>query len=299
MWGIRTHKFTLRQKETLTAWVFILPILIGYSIFTFGAIIYSFCISLTKWDLLSAPEFIGFKNYIKVFKDPEFYNCMGNTLFFVIFLVPIVLVISMSLAIAINKCIGKVGKFYKISFFMPCVTATIAVSMVWLCIFNPDNGIINSILYSLGVKNPPNWLESTFWAKPSLILMRIWQMSGYYMIMFLTGLQTIPKTLYEAAKVDGATKWKRIKYITIPMLSNTTFFVLIMLIIESFNMFESIYVMTEGGPAGSTNTIMYYIYTSGFSFYKMGYASSLAWIFFAILFIFTLIRFKTREDNTN
>lgn len=299
MLGISTRKYTLRQKETFTAWVFILPILIGYSIFTFGAIIYSFFISLTKWDLLSPAKFIGLENYIKVFKDPDFYNCMSNTVYFVIFLVPIVLVISLMLAIAINKCIGKLGKFYKIAFFMPCVTATIAVSMVWLCIFNPDNGIINSVLYSMGISNPPRWLDSTFWAKPSLILMRIWQMSGYYMIMFLTGLQTIPKTVYEAAKVDGASRWKRIRYITIPMLSNTTFFVLIMLIIESFNMFESIYVMTEGGPAGSTNTIMYYIYSSGFSFYKMGYASALAWIFFAILFIFTLIQFKAREKKNN
>ncbi|MCL6559099.1 MAG: sugar ABC transporter permease [Firmicutes bacterium] len=218
-------------------------------------------------------------------------------MYFVIGLVPTVLVLSMLMAVVLNHKTNKFTSFFKVSFYMPCITSTIAVGMVWLWIFSPSNGLVNAILNSLGVINAPNWMESLVWAKPALIVMRVWQMCGYYMIMFLAGLQTIPGTLYEAAEVDGVTKWQKLRYITVPMLSNTTFFVTIMLIIEAFNIFEAIFVMTEGGPAGSTNTMLYYIYTSAFKTYKMGYASSLAWVLFAILFILTLIQFRLRTKK--
>ncbi len=291
-------RLTLKKQEALVGWMFVTPALIGFSIFTFGSIMYSFYLSLTEYDLLTPPKFIGFQNYIKAFtNDAYFYKYFGNTFYFVVFLVPIVLAISLGLAILINKKIKGLSNLYRTALFLPSITSTVAISMVWIWILNPEMGIINNFLYSLGFKNVPMWLNSPDWSKPALIIMRIWQMSGYYMIMFLAGLQTIPESLYEAAEVDGATRFQTFRKITLPMLSNTTFVVAILLVIEAFNMFESIFIMTGGGPNGSTSTIMYYIYEQGFMNYNMGYASALAWIFFVLIMVVTLIQYRFRNEQ--
>lgn len=296
--GRRGRRLNLKQREALTGWLFVSPALIGFGIFTFGAILYSLYLSFTDYDMFGTPEWVGLENYIKAFTNDEyFYQYFGNTFYFAIVLVPVVLVISLFLAILINKKVGKLTKAYRVALFLPSITSTVAVSMVWLWIFNPDKGILNNFLTAIGFHNPPMWLSDPEWSKPALIIMRVWQMSGYYMLLFLAGLQTIPETLYEAAEVDGASSWQRFTRITVPMLSNTTFVVVILLIIESFNMFESIFVMTEGGPLGSTSTIMYYIYEQGFMSYNMGYASALAWIFFALILVFTLIQFRFRREQ--
>ena len=296
--GQHRHRLNLRQREALTGWLFVSPALIGFGIFTFGAILYSLYLSFTDYNLLGSPKWLGLENYIRAFtNDQYFYPYFGNTFYFAIVLVPVVLVISLFLAILINKKVGKIAKAYRVALFLPSITSTVAVSMVWLWIFNPDMGIMNNFLTAIGFNNPPMWLSDPEWSKPALIIMRVWQMSGYYMLLFLAGLQTIPETLYEAAEVDGASSWQKFRRITVPMLSNTTFVVVILLIIESFNMFESIFVMTEGGPLGSTSTIMYYIYEQGFMSYNMGYASALAWIFFALILVFTLIQFRFRREQ--
>lgn len=292
------RRLTLRRQEALTGWLFVSPALIGFGIFTFGSIIYSFYLSLTNYNLLSAPKWVGFANYIKAFTDDKyFYQYFGNTFYFVIALVPLVLVISLLLALLINKKTGKLTNVYRAALFLPSITSTVAVSMVWIWIFNPNMGILNNLLTALGFRTVPQWLASTEWSKPALVIMRVWQMSGYYMLMFLAGLQTIPESLYEAADMDGASRWQRFTRITVPMLSNTIFVVTILLVIEAFNMFESIYVMTDGGPLGSTSTIMYYIYEQGFTNYNMGYASSLAWIFFAVIMVVTLIQYRFRHEQ--
>lgn len=296
--GRRGRRLNLKQREALTGWLFVSPALIGFGIFTFGAILYSLYLSFTDYDMFGTPEWVGLENYIKAFTNDEyFYQYFGNTFYFAIVLVPVVLVISLFLAILINKKVGKLTKAYRVALFLPSITSTVAVSMVWLWIFNPDMGILNNFLTAIGFHNPPMWLSDPEWSKPALIIMRVWQMSGYYMLLFLAGLQTIPETLYEAAEVDGASSWQRFTRITVPMLSNTTFVVVILLIIESFNMFESIFVMTEGGPLGSTSTIMYYIYEQGFTNYNMGYASALAWIFFALIMIVTLVQYRFRHEQ--
>ena len=294
----KKKRMSLKTKEALTGWLFISPALIGFSIFTFGSIIYSLYLSLTDYDLMTKPKFVGLENFIRAFtKDEYFYKFFGNTLYFVVFLVPIVLVISLLLALLINKKVGRMTKAYRVALFLPSITSTIAVSMVWLWIFNPDMGLINNLLTAIGFNNPPMWLNSPETSKMALIIMRVWQMSGYYMIMFLAGLQTIPESLYESAQVDGANKIQSFFKITLPMLSNTTFVVIILLVIEAFNMFESIFIMTNGGPLGSTSTIMYYIYEQGFGNYNMGYASAIAWIFFVIIMIITLIQYKFRNEQ--
>jgi len=158
-------------------------------------------------------------------------------------------------------------------------------------------GLINNFLMAIGLNDVPMWLGDTAWSKPALVIMRVWQMGGYYMIMFLAGLQTIPETLYEAAELDGASGIQKFFRITLPLLSNTTFVVMILLVIEAFNMFESIFIMTAGGPLGSTSTMMYYIYEQAFSSYNMGYASALAWIFFALIMVVSLIQYKFRNEQ--
>lgn len=294
----RRRAFGMKRREAITGWLFVSPALIGFSIFTFGSILYSLYLSMTDYNLLSPPKWIGLKNYITAFTDDRyFYPYFGNTFFFVIALVPTVLVVSLALSILINKKAGRLTKGYRVALFLPSITSTVAVSMVWLWIFNPDMGILNNILTAIGFNDLPMWLGDPMWSKPALVIMRVWQMSGYYMLMFLAGLQTIPETLYEAAEVDGATGWQKFLRITVPMLSNTTFVVAILLVIEAFNMFESIFVMTGGGPLGSTSTIMYYIYEQGFTNYNMGYASSLAWIFFALIMVVTLVQYRFRNEQ--
>ena len=292
------RRMTLQKQEALLGWLFISPALIGFGIFTFGSMLYSLYLSFTDYNLMAKPNLVGLSNYARAFKqDQYFYPYFGNTLFFVITLVPIVLVFSLALALLINKKTGMMTKFYRVALFLPSITSTVAISMVWIWIFNPDMGIMNNILDALGVQNPPMWLSDPKWSKPALVIMRVWQMGGYYMLMFLTGLKTIPENLYEAANMDGATPWQKLTKITLPMLANTTFVVVIMLVIEAFNMFESIFIMTQGGPVGSTSTIMYYIYEQGFMNYNMGYASALAWIFFALIMIVTMIQYRFRNEQ--
>lgn len=294
----RKGRMTLKRREAMTGWLFVSPALIGFSIFTFGAILRSFYFSLTDYSLLTKPHFLGLANYIRAFTNDEyFYQYFGNTFYFVVTLVPIVLVCSLLLAILINRKAGRITKAYRVALFLPSITSTVAVSMVWLWIFNPDLGLLNNFLTAIGFQSPPMWLSDPLWSKPALVIMRVWQMCGYYMIMFLAGLQTIPETLYEAAEVDGASPIQKFFRITIPMLANTTFVVAILLVIEAFNMFESIFIMTAGGPLGSTSTIMYYIYEQGFTNYNMGYASALAWIFFALILVVTLVQYRFRNEQ--
>lgn len=283
----------MKKQEALTGWLFILPALIGLAVFIYGALVYSLYISFTKWDLLTPAKWIGFGNYLNIFKDETFFQCFYNTLYFVVFIVPLGIITAMAMAMILNNKV-KCLTFFRAAYYMPSITSTIAIGMVWLWIFNPDQGVLNSLLVILGIGDPPRWLESTVWARPALSIMRLWQVSGYYMIFYLAGLQNIPTSLYEAAEIDGASSWQKTRYITIPLLSNTTFFVSIMLIIEVFNLFEAIYIMTEGRPGGTTNTILYYIYTEAFRSYRMGYSSAVAWVLFVILFMFTLIRFIIR-----
>ncbi|MHC1692616.1 MAG: carbohydrate ABC transporter permease [Sphaerochaetaceae bacterium] len=290
-------RLSLQAQEERLGWLYVSPALIGFMVFTFGSILRSLGYSFTEWDLLTAPRWIGLRNFAKIFQDGYFYQYMSNTFYFVILLVPTVLVASLMLAILINTRTKGITKAYRAALFLPSITSTVAISMVWLWIFNPSMGVLNNLLLAIGFDKVPQWLDSTVWSKPALLIMRIWQMSGYYMLMFLAGLQTIPETLYEASEVDGATRRQQFFRITIPMLSNIFFVVAILLVIEAFNMFESIFIMTGGGPLGSTSTIMYYIYEKGFSYYEMGYSSALAWIFFILILIVTLIQYRFRHEQ--
>jgi multiple sugar transport system permease protein len=272
--------------------MFLLPNFIGFMVFTVFAVGFSLYISLHSWDLFSSPTFVGLKNFVELLRDdPDFRRVLKNTLYFVVGIVPLGTAVSLALALLCNRTL-KGMTFFRTVLYLPSVSSTIAVGIVWIWLLDPQFGVVNYLLRSIGVANPPNWLGSVAWAKPALILMHIWQYAGYYMVIFLAGLQGIPQQLYEAAVLDGASGWQKFWRITLPLLSPTTFFVFVMKLIGVFNIFEQPFIMTNGGPSGSTQTIVYYIYSNAFQWFNMGYASAVAWVLFIIVFAVTYIQFK-------
>jgi len=255
-------------------------------------------LSFTEWDSANPIVFVGLKNFGRLFKDETFKISLFNTFYYAIVSVPFTIVFSLLLAIVLNKKIKKVELFRAV-FFFPYITSLVAVAVVWNMLYHPTMGPINQILMSLGVKNPPGWTSSVEWAMPAIIIVNIWRNMGYYMVMYLAGLQTIPKELYEAATVDGANRWDKFKKITLPMLTPTTFFVSIMLTISCFKVFDLINVMTDGGPGRATNVLVYHIYNQAFLNFKFGYSSAIAMVLFAIVLIITIIQFRMEKKWVN
>lgn len=225
-----------------------------------------------------------------MFKDSYFTISLRNNLFYTLVTVPATLIIALLLAVAVNTGI-KGTPIFKTVFFFPYITSMVAVGIIWTLLYNPTVGPINSLLRSIGIANPPGWLLSTSSALPAVMIVYIWKMSGYYMIIFLAGLQSIPRHLYEAAEIDGAGKIKKFFKVTLPLLSPTTFMVMILIIINSFQVFDLIQVMTDGGPGRATNVLVYRIYQEGFNYSHFGYASAEAYFLFAVILVVTLIQF--------
>lgn len=281
----------LRRRETLAAYGFLLPNLIGFLIFTLLPVVAALLISLTDWNLLQPPKWVGLQNFATLAQDALFRKVLGNTAIYVLGTVPVQMILALLVAMALNQ--GLPGTlFFRAAFFMPVVTSAVAIALVWRWIYNADFGVLNSFLYMLGVSDPPNWLTSTRWALPSVMIMSVWQQIGFSMVLFLAGLQGVPEHLYEAARIDGAGPFQRLLFITVPMLTPTTFFVFVINIINSFQVFDQAFIMTGGGPANATNTIVYNIYQNAFQFFKMGYAAAMAWVLFAIIFIVTVVQFR-------
>lgn len=287
----RTRKrWYIRNPE---GYLFLMPDFVGFSVFVFLPVIAALILGFFAWNglQLDAMQFVGFQNYEDLFtKDPYFPRILWNTTYYVLGTVPVRAFLALLLAIALNQKLRGMY-FWRTAFFMPTLSSAVAVALVWRWIFNSDFGILNSFLFWAGVPEPPRWLDSTVWAMPALILMSIWQGLGFQTIIFLAGLQGIPQHLYEAASIDGADAFDRFWHITVPMISPTTFFVLVTSVIGSYQVFESALILNEGGPAYATTTIVYYIYTNGFQFFKMGYAAAIAEILFAIIFAFTMLQF--------
>lgn len=278
------------RKDEMTAWLFLLPSLILFLTFTGIPVIAAFGISFTQWDLFNPARFVGLGNYARLFGDPIFAKVMGNTAYFVLLSVPVQMLIGLGCALALNRGI-RGQTFFRVAYFLPVVTSTIAAALVWAWLFNSNFGLVNALLSLLGVSNPPRWLASSQWAMPAVIIVSIWQNVGYAMVLFLAGLQNIRADLYDAAAMDGAKGVRRFWFITLPLLSPTTFFVMIISIIGSFQIFELVFVMTNAGPANATNTLVFYIYQNGFQFYQMGYASAAAMVLFVIVLIMTLVQY--------
>ena len=278
-----------KWKKWATGYMYLLPSIIFLCAFTVFPVFASFYISLTQWTLIKPPEFIGLENYKNLFNDPTFYRTLWHTAYYTFGSVPLSIILSLLLAVAMNQKIKGITIFRSM-YFLPVISTWVAVAIIWRWIYNPQFGLLNAFLKIFGIP-PQNWLGEPKLAMPSVIITSVWKGLGYNMILFLAGLQNISENYYEAAKIDGASKWAQFRYITIPLISPTTFFVLITSIISSFQVFGPIYTMTNGGPVGSTEVLIFYLFQNGFRWYKMGYASSIAWVLFLIIFIFTLIQY--------
>jgi len=235
--------------------------------------------------------FVGLENFKRLINDSTFRISFANTIKYAIFTVPITVVASLLLAVLLNKKIKGIAVF-RTSFFFPYIASLVAVGAVWNMLFQPEYGPINNLLRTIGIANPPRWVVSTKWAMMAVIIVSIWKFMGYYMIVYLAALQGISPALYEAASIDGANGWRKLRYITIPLLTPTTFFVMMMLTIQCFKVFDLIYVMTGGGPGRSTNVLVNFIYNSAFVKFEFGYASAAAIVLFVIVLVVTLIQFK-------
>jgi multiple sugar transport system permease protein len=281
----RERRLRLRDLE---GYAFLAPSFAGFALFVLLPVAAALVLSFTDWNLLSAPRWVGLNNYRQLLAaNPLVAQVFGNTILFTVGTVPARVVLSLLIAVLINQPLRGISLF-RAAYFMPVVAPVVASALVWAWIFNGNFGLINFLLLKLGVHDPPNWLNSTRWALPAIMIFSIWKNVGFTAIIYLAGLQAIPQELYEAAAVDGATWWARFRHVTVPMVSPTTFFVLVVSTIFAFQVFEESFVMTNGGPANATNTIVYYTYQSAFLYFHMGMASALAWILFAVLIVLTL-----------
>lgn len=283
----------LKRRNTLIAWSFIAPNFIGFFLFTLIPVVFSLVLAFMKWDSFTTPEFVGLGNFSKMMTDETFWISLKNTFLYTIGVVPLTLVCSLGLAILLNKKIRGVTVF-RTAFFFPYVTSLVAIAVVWNMIFHPTMGPLNQFL-KLFIENPPGWTSSSQWALFAIVIVSVWRGMGYYMILYLSGLQSVPKELYEAASMDGANKWKQFTNVTIPSLRPTTFFVTIMLIINCFKIFDLVQVMTDGGPGRATNVLVYEVYTEAFVKFNFGYASAIAMVLFVIVLAITVVQFKWNQ----
>jgi multiple sugar transport system permease protein len=293
----KSKPLSLSQRETLWGYIFISPWLIGFIVFTLGPMIASLVLSLTRYNITSPPVFIGLANYIKLFTgDPKFWHSLGVTLRFALVAIPLNLVIGFVLALLLNQNVPGVA-FWRTVFYLPSVIAGVAVAILWSLIFNPRFGILNWLL-SLVRIDGPGWLASPDWAVPALVIMSLWSVGGG-MIIYLSGLQSIPTALYEAAELDGANARQKLFFITIPLMSPVIFYNLVIGIIATFQYFTEVYVITAtadtglGGPLESTLFYNVYLYSNAFRYLNMGYASALAWVLFVIVLVLTLLVFRS------
>jgi multiple sugar transport system permease protein len=269
------------------------PVIVAFLIFNLYPMVLGLYLSFTNWDILRPPTFIGLRNWADLLKDELLWRAVLQTLYYAVASVSGATILSIALALALNQRLKTIG-FYRTFFFLPAVTSLVAIAMVWRWIYNTEFGVLNAFLSSLGI-NPVNWLGDPVLAMPAVILMSIWRSAGFNTVLFLAGLQGVPQEYYEAAEIDGASRWDRFRHITLPLISPTTFFVVVNGLIGSWQVFDQVYILTRGGPLLSTVTVVYLIYSNGFEWYKTGYASAMAYGLFLIIIILTAIQFKLQK----
>lgn len=288
----KLHMSRLAIREMLECYVFIGPWLIGFLLFIAGPIVTTFGFSFQDMDTVSGPAtYIGFDNYVRMFtQDRLFWTCLYNTVYFVFFVVPIGVMSGLTLAVLLNQKVPAIS-VYRTIYYLPVVIPAVSSALLWMWIFNGQYGLLNQVLRLLYLPAPA-WLADPTWSKPAFIIMSVWGSIGSPMVIYLAGLQGIPTELYEASEIDGATRWAKFRHITIPMLSPVIFFNLIISVIGSFQIFTASYIMTGGGPLDSTRFYMIYLFQQAFGYFRMGYASAMAWVLFVIILIVTILQFR-------
>lgn len=284
----------MRRRSILVGWSFILPNFVGFALFTLIPVIAAFGLAFMKWDGFNDPEFVGIRNFIRLFRDDNFRIALLNTVLYAAGHVPLTLAFALGLALLLNQKLRGIA-FFRVAIFFPYITSLVAIAIVWNMLFNPTSGPINQFLQLLGIAHPPGWTASTAWALPAAIITGVWRDMGYYMVLFLAGLQAIPGEYYEAASVDGAGGWRKFWSITLPSLRPTTFLVLVLLSVSSFKVFDLIFVMTQGGPGRATLVLSQLIYQDGIINGQFGYASAISLVLFVIVLVVTVFQFRIQQ----
>jgi ABC-type sugar transport system permease subunit len=286
-------KLSRTARNNLTGWAMVAPATIIFGIFTFFAMGYALFISLHSWNMLRPMVWVGLDNYKRAFSSPEFWNSLKVTVLYSIYTIIPSVTISLLIALLLNKALVGVG-FYRVAVYLPVITSMAAAAVVWRYIYDPDLGLANYLLGLVGV-SPIRWLNDPKTSLPAVAIVGVWKRLGYNAVLYLSGLQGIPGYYYEAAELDGASEWQKTWGITLPLLSPTTFFVVIMQVIASFKVFVSVNIMTNGGPVRSTDVIAHHLFEHSFRYFRMGYGSAIAYILFMIIFLLTLAQFKLEK----
>ncbi|MBO1752130.1 sugar ABC transporter permease [Actinotalea sp. BY-33] len=279
-----------RRRQAFWGYAFIAPNFLGIAAFLLLPIVISLGLSFTSWDMVSDPEFVGLDNYQRMAGDAQLWVSLRNTAALALMSIPLGIAASLGLALALNRKLRGINIF-RAAFFLPVIASMVAVAMVWRWVYNSEFGLLNQFLESIGIPGQ-NWLTDPDLVLPSLVLVMVWKSMGYNMVLFLAGLRAIPRHLYEAAELDGANAWQQFRNVTLPLLTPTMFFVTVMSIIGSFQVFDVVYIMTGGGPGDASRVYYYWLWQNAFEFFRMGYASAMAWLLFVILFVATLIQMR-------
>jgi multiple sugar transport system permease protein len=296
----RKQRRSLQRGETLAGWLFVSPMLIGVFVLVLLPILATLILNFADWNFvagLDGLKWVGFANFKKLFHDPTFLKSIRNNVLFLL-AVPVYMIISMLLAILIDRHV-YLKSYFKVAYFMPYISSIVAVAVVWQVLFHPSYGPINEFLKSIGIDNPPKWIADPNYALVSIMMITVWISIGFNMIIYIAGLQSIPKDLYEAADIDGANGWVKFFRITFPLLSPTSFFLLVTGIISTFKVFDVIAVLTQGGPMESTTMMVWYLYDTAFVNLKIGYASSMATVLFLFVLVITLAQWVIQKKWVN
>ncbi|MEV4276619.1 carbohydrate ABC transporter permease [Actinoplanes xinjiangensis] len=287
-----------RWRNTAIGLSFLLPNFIGFLVLTLIPVGLLFYYAFTEWNVFGGATWTGLDNFRQMARDTTFWTALRNTLYYAAFHIPLTLAVSLGLALLLNRRLRGVAFFRAVAFF-PYITSIVAIAQIWNMLFSPGYGPVNELLRWVGVDNPPGWTTSADWSMPAVIVVGVWRDMGYYMLLFLAGLQTIPAQLYEAARVDGASAWQRFRAVTLPGLRPTTFFITVLLTIGSFKVFDLILVMTNGGPGQSTLVLAQYIFRKGFEENQFGYASAVSIVLFAICLLVTVVQFVVNKRRSS
>lgn len=281
-----------RRRETLVAYVYLSPAFAGFVVFVLGPAVAAVVLTFFEYDILTPPHFAGLANYARFVEDPRLPRIYLNTMVYVVWYVGLTTLLGLALAVAAHRPMRALWRYLiRSTYFFPVLTSLASVSLVWQYLYSTDFGIINYYLARIGVPRIP-WLTSSQWAISSIIVLGVWKNLGFNFILFLAGLQNIPRHLYEAAAIDGAGRWAGFRYVTLPSLTPVLFFSVVWGLINAFQVFDSPFILTAGGPGDASRTVVMYIYENGFRFFQMGYASTIALSLFLIVVILTVIQFR-------
>lgn len=294
-------KSALDRRQEMTAWIFVAPALLLFTVFFLVPVVAGFLLSLTDFDIYaigqpSNARFVGLGNFSRLFHNPDFWQALRNTLYFVVVGGPLSVAASLGAALLLSNKLVRAKSIFRTVYFMPVVTTLVAVAIVWRYLYHPHYGLLNLALGWVGI-GPVDWLGKPHWAMPAVILMAVWKNFGYNMLIFVAGLQSIPEELYEAAAIDGARPWHRFRHVTLPGLAPTFLFVSVTTMIGFFQLFSEPYVMTQGGPLRATTSIVLLLYEEGFRWWRMGIAAALAFVLLLITLAGTLIQMRLQGDR--